>query len=237
VSFLEIKDAVIIAGGVGSRLRPLTLETPKALIDINGKNLTEHVLDFLSKYDVRNVVLGVSYLADKVMDYFGNGSKHGFNISYTKEVKPMGTAGPLILGPHFKSTFLMINGDNLFDVDLERMYKLHKDNLAQATIALTYVDDPSRYGVVRMDHDKIVEFVEKPKREEAPSHLISSGYYMLEPSVRGLVVGKDFAMMERHVFPKLTECGALYGYIGRGQWFDTGNFESLDLVRQYWKGV
>ncbi len=234
---MDIKDAVIIAGGEGTRLRPLTLETPKALVDINGRTLTEHVLDVLAKYEVRNVVLGVGYLADKVKGYFGDGSGHDFRISYTLEEKPMGTAGPLILSPRFDSTFLMFNGDNLFNVDLERMYRLHKDNNAAATIALTSVRDVSRFGVVRMDGSRIVEFVEKPKPEEAPSNLISSGYYMLEPEVCDMVSGREFAMMEKDVFPVLAKQGKLYGYHDKGQWFDTGTLESLDLVRRYWRGV
>jgi len=234
---MAIDTAVIIAGGEGVRLRPLTLHTPKALIDINGKTLTEHVLDILARYKVGNVVLGLGYLAGNVRDYFGDGSRFNFNISYTVEEKPMGTAGPLILLPKFGSAFFMINGDNLFDLDLGDMYQFHKKNNATATIALTSVEDTSQFGVVAMDGYKILKFVEKPKREEAPSNLISSGYYILEPEVCDMVKGKDFAMLERDVFPKLAGEGKLFGYRCDGLWFDTGTFERLEDVRKYWKGV
>lgn len=235
--FVDIKEAVIIAGGEGIRLRPLTLDTPKALVDINGKTLTEHVLEILAKYEIRKVVIGTGYLADKVKQYFGNGSKLNFNVSYTFEEKPMGTAGPLILSPRFNSTFLMINGDDLFNLDLERMYHLHKKSSAAATIALTHVPDPSKFGVVKLEGDRIVDFVEKPKLEDDTSHLISSGYYMLEPEVCDMVAGKSFAMMEKDVFPALAKGGKLFGYHDKGLWFDTGTLESLELVRNYWRGV
>ncbi|MFH1332438.1 MAG: nucleotidyltransferase family protein [archaeon] len=234
---MTIDTAVIIAGGEGVRLRPLTLHTPKALIDINGKTLTEHVLDILAKYKVGNVVLGLGYLAGKVRDYFGDGSRFNFNISYTVEEKPMGTAGPLILLPKFDSTFFMINGDNLFDLDLSDMYAFHKKNNATATIALTSVEDTSQFGVVAMDGCKILKFVEKPKFEEAPSNLISSGYYILEPEICDMVKGKSFAMLEKDVFPKLASEGKLFGYKCDGLWFDTGTFERLESIRAYWKGV
>ncbi|MEM4267049.1 MAG: sugar phosphate nucleotidyltransferase, partial [Candidatus Nanoarchaeia archaeon] len=123
------------------------------------------------------------------------------------------------------------------NLDLEKMYNLHKKNNALATIALTFVQDPSSFGVASLCVDRIVEFVEKPKKEYAPSHWVSSGYYMLEPEVCDMVAGKNFAMMEKDVFPVLAKNHQLYGYQDSGQWFDTGTFESLDMVRKYWKGV
>ncbi len=234
---MGIQNAVIIAGGEGIRLRPLTLDTPKALLDINGKTLTEHVLDVLAKYKIKNVVLGLGYLSDKVKEYFGNGSSFNFNVFYTVEEKPMGTAGPLILLPRFDSTFVMVNGDNLFNVNLNKMYEFHKKNNATATIALTSVEDPSQFGVVAMDGYRILRFVEKPKRGEAPSNMINSGYYILEPEVCDMVKDKSFAMLERDVFPKLASEGKLFGYKSGGLWFDTGTFERLEDVRKYWKSV
>lgn len=234
---MEIENAIIIAGGEGTRLRPLTSEIPKALIDINGRTLTEHVLDILKKYEISNVVLGIGYLSDKVKSYFGDGQKFGFNISYTVEEKPMGTAGPLILLPKFRSTFLMVNGDNLFSIDLKSLYDLHKKYGAVATIGLTYADDPSKFGVVKMDGARITEFIEKPAKGRAPSHLINSGYYILEPEVFDMVHGKSFVMMEKDVFRELAAKDKLFGLYDPGQWFDTGTFESLKLVRDNWRGV
>lgn len=237
MTLLDISEALIAAGGQGTRLRPLTLEKPKALIDVNGKTLTERVLDILGEYNVKKVILSVCYMSDKVKNYFGDGSSFGFDISYCVEERAMGTAGALILMPKPLSTFLMLNGDVLFDIDLEKMYEFHNRNKALATIALTYVDDPSRYGVVKMDGERIEHFVEKPLRENAPSNLVSAGYYLIEPIVCDLVAGKEYSMMEKDVFPKLALDGKLFGYYDPGLWFDTGTFESLELVRTFWRGI
>ena len=222
--------AVILAGGLGTRLRPLTYEIPKPLIPVHGKTLTEHVFDILKKWGVNEVYLSISYMPDKIKQYFGDGSKFRLNIKYVVEKEPMGTAGPLILLDKFDSTFIMVNGDNLFNLNFKKMIEIHKKNKAVATIALTSVDDPSHYGVARVNGDKIIEFVEKPKKEEAPSKLINSGYYILEPEVFDIVKGKDFAMLERDVFPLLAKQGKLFGYVDKGQWFDIGTFERWEQV-------
>lgn len=226
------RKAIILAGGHGTRLRPLTYKIPKALIPVHGKTLTERVFDILKKFGVKRIILSVCYMADKVKNYFGDGSKFDVKIDYLKEEKPMGTAGPLILMGNIDETFIMLNGDNLFELDLKRMYEVHSKNKSMATIALTQTPDPSQYGVARLEGDKILEFVEKPKREEAPSNWISSGYYMLEPDVLDLVKGKRFAMMEVNVFPVLAKKGKLFGYKDEGQWFDTGTFEDYERVKK-----
>jgi len=229
--------AIILAGGEGTRLRPLTYNLPKALIPVQGKTLTEHVIDVLKKLDVDEIVLSIGYMADKVKDYFGDGSKFGLKITYAVEKEPMGTAGPLILLPKINETFVMVNGDNLFNLDFKKMLELHKKNKATATIALTRVEDVSHFGAARLEGDKILEFIEKPKKEEAPSNYINSGYYILEPEVFDIVKGKDFAMMEKNVFPKLAKEGKLFGYKDNGQWFDTGTPENYEKVKKEWEGI
>lgn len=231
------RKSIILAGGEGTRLRPLTYKTPKPLIEVNGRALTEHVLDILKKFEVKEIVLSVSYMADKVKSYFGDGSKFGVKIEYVKEERPMGTAGPLILMKKLDDTFIMVNGDNLFNLHFKKMYKVHIKNKATATIALTQVEDVSSFGVARLKGEKILEFVEKPKKEEAPSNYISSGYYILEPDVFDLVKGKKFAMMEKDVFPVLAKEGKLFGYKDKGQWFDTGTFEEYEMVKKEWIDV
>ena len=260
------KKAIILAGGLGTRLRPLTLTVPKPMIDVNGKTLTEHILDILKKYEINEVYLSVSYLGHKIQEYVGNGIRQdggqkdfGVKINYLNEEKPMGTAGPLLILKREKrlqelnETFVMLNGDNLFSLDFKKMYELHKKNNAVATIGLTRVEDPSKYGVVRIDNKfnseksdksknnkdfvKILEFVEKPKKENAPSNLISSGYYILEPEVFDYLPEKDFAMMEKEVWPALAKAGKLFGFISDGQWFDTGTMEAYETVKKEWKGV
>ena len=181
--------AIILAGGLGTRLRPLTYKTPKALLPFQGRTLTEQVLDVLKKSNITDIYLSIGYMADKIKDYFGDGSKFGVKITYVEEKEPLGTAGPLNLLKKLESSFVMLNGDNLFNADFNKMLEFHKKNKAVGTIALTQVDDPSHYGAARMEGDRIIEFVEKPKKGEEPSNLISTGYYILEPEVFDIVKG------------------------------------------------
>ena len=233
--------AIIIAGGEGTRLRPLTYTIPKPLIPIDHRNLTEHVFEILKKHGISEIILSLAYMADKVKNYFGDGSRHGIKIEYIVEPNPMGTAAPLMLmkrmGKRIGEDFFMMNGDNLFSLDTFDWYNFHKNHNGVATIALYQVEDPSSYGVVHIENNKILRFVEKPKREEAPSNLINSGYYILRPRVFDFVPDKEFAMMEKDVFPLLAEKGLLYGYHGQGQWFDTGTHERYEQVKREWKGV
>jgi len=234
---MDVKKAVILAGGQGLRLRPLTLNTPKCLVEVHGKSLIEHLLDQYKKYGITKIYLAVGYLGDKMIDYFGDGSKFGVKITYFHEKEPLGTAGCLrFFKEYLDEPFFMQNGDNLIECDLEKMYKFHKKNKATGTIALWSVEDPSAYGVAELKGDKIVRFVEKPKKEEAPSHLINSGLYLLEPSVVDYV-NPGFSMMEKDVFPKLASEGKLYGFKYKGQWFDTGTLERLEEVRKKWKDI
>lgn len=234
---MDIKDAIILAGGSGTRLRPLTLETPKALIPLHGKTLTEHVFDILKKNKVENIYLSIGYMKEKIKDYFGDGSKFGVKIKYIEEDEPMGTAAPLILMKKLKNTFIMLNGDDLFNLDFKKMLEIHRRNKAIATIALTEIEDPSTKGVVVLDKEKIVRFVEKPKKEEAPSNLISSGYYIMEPEVFDLVKGKKFAMVEKEVFPILAEKGKLVGYKDNGLWVSPGDFENYEKAIKEWVDI
>jgi len=231
------KKAIILAGGQGTRLRPLTYNIPKALIEIKGKTITEQLFDLLKKYGIRDCYLAVGYLKDKIKDFFGDGSKFGMNISYIEEEKPLGTAGPLrLIKGELADSFIVSNGDELKDINIPRMYRLHKRKNALATIALTTVNDPAQYGVAKLEGSRILEFVEKPKKEEAPSNLINSGFYILEPEVIDMIP-EGFCMFEKDIFPKLAQMGRLRGFPFQGQWFDTGNLERLEKARKLWKGI
>lgn len=231
------RKAVILAGGKGTRLRPLTYEIPKALIPVQGKTLTEHLFDLFKRYGITDIVLSVGHMADKIKEHFNNGTKFGIRIMYIEEQESMGTAGPLRLGKDMLTeTFICTNGDELKDIDLQEMYKFHRQNKALVTIALTTVEDPSAYGVARLSGNKILEFVEKPSKEKAPSKLINSGLYIIEPEVIGMIPD-GFAMLEKDVFPKLAEQGRLFGYPFSGQWFDTGTMERYEKAIKEWKGV
>jgi len=233
--------AIIIAGGKGTRLAPLTDTLPKALVPIDEQNLTEHVLEILKKHGITDVTLSLAHMSDKVKEYFENNKPEGVNLSYLEEKEPMGTAGPLLLlkqsGNIPDEDFLMLNGDNLYSMDISDMIEFHKKHPGLATVALHEVDDPSSFGVVDMDDTKIKRFVEKPIKEEAPSNKINSGYYVLSPEVFDYVPDGDRAMMEHDIFPQLAEAGLLHGYEGQGQWFDTGTPERYDRVKKEWRGV
>ena len=232
--------ALILAGGKGTRLRPLTLKTPKGLIDVQGKTLTEWLFELLKKYGIRDVVLSVGYLADNIRDYFTDGSRFGMNIDYVEENpdKPLGTGGPLRLAKDMlKDSFIVSNGDELKCINIPRMFRLHKRKKALVTIALTSVDDPSQYGVARLDGSRILEFVEKPKKSEAPSNFINSGFYIIEPEVIEMIPPGKFCMLEKDVFPKLAREGRLRGFPFSGQWMDTGTMERLEKARKNWKGI
>jgi len=234
--------AVILAGGEGTRLRPLTLTIPKALVPVRDRTLTDQVLDILKKAGTSEVVLGISYLAEKIKDYFEKNPFPGIKIGYVIEQNRMGTAGPLILlkrtACRYDDNFFVVNGDNLFSLDLSAMIDFHKEHGGVATIALTAVEDVTKFGVARTKGDKIIDFIEKPKIEEAPSNLINSGYYIFSPEIFDYIdEAADFLMLEKDIFPQLAKAGKLYGFIGEGQWFDTGTPERYQAVKDNWRGV
>jgi len=232
------KIGLILAGGRGTRLKPITDEIPKPLLPIQGKPVIEYTLDLFKKFGIKKVLLSIGYMGDQIKEHFGNGKKFGLDIIYIEEDTPQGTAGPLRLAKKYLTeTFVMCNADELKDIDLEEMYLFHKENNAIGTIALTTVPDPSIYGVAKLQGNKILEFIEKPKKEKAPSNLINSGLYILEPSVLNYIPdGNEAVSIEKQVFPLLATEGRLYGYHFSGQWFDTGNFERFEKARTEWKG-
>ncbi len=231
------KTAIILAGGRGVRLQPITHELPKPLLPLHDKPLLQHILELLRKHGIKNVIISVGYKGEKIKEAFGNGKKLGMNISYVEEDKPLGTAGPIKLARSFLTeTFIACNADELKDIDLFEMYLSHKENKATVSIALTTVEDPSAYGVARLQGNKILEFVEKPKKEKAPSNLINAGLYVMEPEVINYIPD-GFAMLEKDVFPKLASEGKLFGYPFSGQWFDTGTLERYERAIKEWKDL
>ncbi|MBS3131995.1 NTP transferase domain-containing protein [Candidatus Woesearchaeota archaeon] len=231
------QKAVLLVGGKGTRLRPITNKIPKCMIDINGKTMLEHLFDLLKKYSIREIILSVGYLKEKVKEYYGDGSKFGVSIVYIEEDEPLGTAGPLKLAKRYLTgSFIVGNGDELKSLNIPRMFRLHKRKDAMATIALTSVSDPSQYGVARLSGSRIVEFVEKPKPKDAPSNLINAGFYIMEPEVVNMIPD-GFSMLEKDVFPKLAREGKLRGFPFAGQWFDMGTPERLESARKKWKGI
>lgn len=232
------KKALILAGGKGSRLKPITDEIPKPLIPLQEKPIMQHTIDLFKKFNIKDIILSIGYKGEKIKEYFGNGKKFGVNITYVEENEPLGTAGPLRLAKDMLTdTFVMCNADELKNIDLMDMYLFHKENKGLATIALTTVEDPSAYGVARLKGNRIMEFIEKPPKEKAPSKLINSGLYLLEPDVIDYVPKEGYAMLEKDVFPKIAAEGKLLGYPFSGQWFDTGTMERYEKAMKEWKGL
>lgn len=231
------KQAVILAGGKGTRMQPITYEVPKPLLPVHDKTLLEHLFDLFKKFGIKDIIIAIGYKGDKIKEHIGNGRRFGVNVTYVEESKALGTAGPLKLArPYLKDTFIVTNADELKDMDLMDMFLFHKENNATATIALYSVDDPSAYGVARLQGNRILEFVEKPKKDDAPSNFINSGLYILEPEVLDLIPD-GYAMLEKDIFPQLATSGKLFGYPFSGQWLNTGTLELYEKAIKEWKDL
>jgi NDP-sugar pyrophosphorylase family protein len=230
--------AIVLCGGEGTRLRPITYSMPKSLVPVNGKPVVEHIFDLLKRYGVRHVIVSVGYLKEKIIAEQKNWSKYGMHFSFVEEEKPLGTAGPLRLAEAMLTkTFIASNGDELKDIDIGKMYEAHKRNRALVTIALAKVDDPGDYGVARLKEERIVEFVEKPKKGEAPSNMINAGLSIVEPEVINMIPENKFCMLERDIFPQLARQGKLFGFAFSGKFFDIGTPERYELAKKKWKTI
>jgi len=228
--------ALILAGGKGSRLKFLSKELPKPLLEIKGKPILQYNIELFKKFGIKDIILSVGYKTDMIKKKFGDGKKLGVNITYIEEKNPLGTAGPLRLArPFLKESFIMCNADELKNIDLDDMFAFHNSNRGCATIALTSVKDPSAYGVAVMNGNKIMTFVEKPPKDNTPSNLINAGLYILDPQVIDYVP-EGYAMLETDVFPKLAAEEELCGYPFSGQWFDTGTPDRFKVAEEKWRG-
>jgi NDP-sugar pyrophosphorylase family protein len=217
--------AVIIAGGFGTRLRPLSCTRPKQLFPIGGRPLLDWTLERLAKCGVDMVVFAVNYLFDAFVNRYGE-SAYGMKLRYSKEAKPLGTGGCVknaekIIGR--EEPFLLLNGDILSNIDYSKLIAQHMRNDATATITLLKVEDPSRYGAVEIvDKNRIARFIEKPERGKAPSNLINAGIYVLNPEIFGFIQGEARVSIEREVFPVLARDSKLFGFEFKGLWIDIG---------------
>lgn len=223
--------SIILVGGKGTRLRPLTYEVPKQLLPLVGLPMLECVFSSLAKHDVDEVVLSLGYLPDQFMEAYPFGSIQGVKLTYAVEPEPLDTAGAIRFAAEtagIDDTFLVLNGDVLTDLDLSTLVSFHRRHQATGTIALHEVDDPSRYGVVTTDEEgRVGDFVEKPPRESAPSNLINAGTYVFEPSVLDAIAPNRRVSVEREVFPRLASEGSLYAMVDNAYWIDTGTPESF----------
>jgi mannose-1-phosphate guanylyltransferase len=223
-------DAVVLVGGSGTRLRPLTLRTPKPMLPLVDRPLLAYLFDQLAAAGVTRAILACGYLPDALIAYFGDGGEQasGLALEYVVESEPLGTAGAARLAAfgRVSETFLLLNGDILSEHDLAALVALHRARGATATLALVAVDDPSRYGVVERDDDgTVLRFVEKPAPGETASNLVNAGAYVLEPSVLDLIPAGRPVSIEREIFPALVGNG-LCALPLDGYWSDVGTPES-----------
>ncbi|HXM73598.1 MAG TPA: sugar phosphate nucleotidyltransferase [Candidatus Dormibacteraeota bacterium] len=218
--------AVVMAGGEGSRLRPLTSRTPKPLVPVAGRPIMEHILLHLRRHQMRDVVATVQYLGASIRNYFGDGSEQGVALSYSVEDSPLGTAGSVMLArQRLNETFVVISGDSLTDIDLAAAARFHRERRAIATIVLKPVPNPLEYGVVVVDEGGAVQrFIEKPSWGEVISDLANTGIYILEPAVFDYFRSGEVTDWSGDVFPKLLKEGEpVFGWVATDYWEDVGS--------------
>lgn len=227
--------AVIMAGGEGTRLRPLTCNLPKPMVPILNRPMMEHIINLLKKHEITDIANTLWYLPNDVTAYFGDGSRFGVSMNYYVEDKPLGTAGSVKNACEFlDETFVVVSGDSLTDIDLTQAVQFHRAKNAVATLVLTRVSNPLNYGVVITDEmGRIVQFLEKPSWSQVFSDTVNTGIYVLEPEVLGLFKKGDNFDFSRDLFPRLLESGApMYGYAAEGYWSDVGSLEVYHRAQQ-----
>jgi NDP-sugar pyrophosphorylase family protein len=213
-------------GGEGTRLRPLTLTAPKQMLPIVEHPMIERVVGHLADHGIDEAVLSLGYRPDAFINAYPGGSIGGVRLSYAVEPSPLDTAGAIRFAARhagLDETFVVVNGDVLTDGDISALVDFHRSRSAEATIGLTPVDDPSAFGVVPTDDDgRVLAFIEKPPRDEAPTNYINAGTYVFEPSVLDRIPPDQRVSVERETFPALVEAGRLFALGDEAYWLDTG---------------
>lgn len=223
--------AVVMAGGKGTRLRPITYSIPKPLVPIAGKPCIGYVLDSYYEAGIKDAIITAGYKFEALISGVLRFKQDDQNILFSVEREPVGTAGSIKLVSKFiDDTFIVGSGDTLADFNIENIINFHRKSKAKITIALTTVDDPSQFGIVEMKDNVITRFLEKPSPDKAFSNLVNAGLYVVEPEILDYIpsgVSYDFA---KQLFPKLLENGfKIHGYVGEGTWLDTGR--PHDMIR------
>lgn len=228
----EVRQAVIMVGGKGTRLLPLTLTRPKPAMPVLDKPFLKYLIESMADAGIEEIFLACGYKSDILAHAIGDGSDMGVRIIYSDEDTPLGTGGAIKrLEDRLDPVFLAANGDTLTSVDIAAQIREHFESGAAVTDSLSEVDDPSQAGVVRIDGDgRILEFQDKPKREEACSNLVNSGVYVVDKKVLGYIPKDTFYDFSKDLFPLLIEKGErLQGHMAKGVWVDIGR--PHDLIR------
>ncbi|MEO1401998.1 MAG: mannose-1-phosphate guanyltransferase [Cyanobacteria bacterium J06635_1] len=222
--------AVLMAGGSGTRLRPLTCDLPKPMVPILNRPIAEHIVNLLKRHGITEVIATLYYLPDVMRDYFQDGHEFGIQMTYAvEEDQPLGTAGCVKnIADLLTDTFLVISGDSVTDFDLQAAIQFHKAKGSKATLVLTRVPNPIEFGVVITDEDgRINRFLEKPSTSEIFSDTVNTGTYILEPEVLDYLPPSQEQDFSKDLFPLLLEKGEpMYGYVAEGYWCDVGHLEA-----------
>ncbi|HEX9652896.1 MAG TPA: sugar phosphate nucleotidyltransferase, partial [bacterium] len=227
--------AVILAGGLGTRLRPLTCSLPKPMVPVMNRPILEHIVHHLKKNHITDLVFLLYYEPKAIQDYFGDGSQLGVKITHISATEDYGTAGAVKLAARLlDDTFVVLSGDGITDLDLTRLLDFHKQKRGMGTLALAHVADPSPFGVVVTDaQQRITRFLEKPSWGQVFSDTVNMGIYALEPQLLDFIpAGKEF-QFEKEVYPKLVEQGRLlYGFVDDCYWKDIGDLRTYHQVHR-----
>ncbi len=218
-------QALILAGGEGARLRPLTIHTPKPIVPLANRPFLFYQLALLKQAGIKDIMLSLSYQPNKIESVFGDGEDLGLQVRYVVEASPRGTAGAYKYSQErLNETTIVCNGDILTDINVAEIIAYHREKKATATIALATVENPGAYGLVEVESDgRARHFIEKPKPEEITCNTINAGIYILEPRVLDYIPSGEKFSFEYQLFPALLEAGEqIYGYTWRGYWIDIG---------------
>jgi NDP-sugar pyrophosphorylase family protein len=228
--------AILLAGGKGTRLRPLTIHTPKPIVPIFNRPFLHYQIDLLKQVpEIDEVILSLNYQPRRIEEIFGDGADVGIKIRYVVEPAPLGTGGAIkYAGDKLTESVVVFNGDVLTEIDLGAVIRLHRERQAKATIVLTPVDNPTAYGLVETDAEgNISRFLEKPKPEEITTNNINAGIYVLEPDTFDRIPNDVAWSIERSYFPSLVERGETFvAYIYNGYWIDIGTPEKYTQVHR-----
>ncbi len=218
--------AIILAGGTGTRFRPLTFTKPKPMLPLLNRPILHYIIQYLRGHGLTDIYLTTNYLKDQIMKYFGDGSSYGVNLFYPVEENPLGTAGSVKNIKNLDDTIVVIQGDNITDIDLGRLINFHKNSGGLCTIAVMSVNDPWHYGIVELeDIGKVKRFCEKPPLGNCFSNLINTGVYVLEPKALKFIPENREFDFAKDMFPILLEKGSLYGCVVDGFWTDVGKVD------------
>lgn len=232
--------AIILAGGIGSRLGELTDIIPKPMVEVHGRPIIEHIVREIVSNGITRIRMAVGYRADKIMDYFGDGRGFGAEISYSVEKRPAGTGGALAAAMKDSNVMegesaFVSNGDELFHLDIKDMHARHKSAGVPITLALKRIGNVEGFGVVNVKDGMVTSFVEKPDPKSMKEGLISIGKYIIDGSALQIMPKTESFSLERDFFHKVAGGGSISGYITDSEWYPTDNMERYERACKEWR--